>query len=122
MIPKSIRATAERYILFPLIKERTSFTIKSHRSARVRPASPKRNACYTQRGGLYSTILLKNNQKELASHPRGTRRLKSKPNNLTTRVRPTSLRQSAPQKRSLPPLRKPTTIRVGPRPRRRRVL
>jgi hypothetical protein len=33
---------------------------------------------------------------------------------LTTRVRPTSLRQSAPQKRSLPPLRKPTTTRVGP--------
>jgi hypothetical protein len=35
-------------------------------------------------------------QKELASHPRGTRRPKSKPNNLTTRVRPTSLRQCAP--------------------------
>jgi hypothetical protein len=56
----------------------------------------------------------KNNQKELASYPRGARRPKSKPNNLTTRVRPTSLRQSAPQKRSLPPLRKPTTTRVGP--------
>src|SRR5450755_2515878 len=113
MTSKSTRATAERYIPFPLIKERTSFTIKPHRSARVRPASPRRNACYTQRGGLYSTILLKNNQKELASHPRGARRPKSKPNNLTTRVRPTSLRQSAPKKRSLPPLRKPTTTRVG---------
>src|SRR5450432_3514508 len=48
MILKSTRATAERCISFPLIKERTSFIIKPHRSARVRPASPRRNACYTQ--------------------------------------------------------------------------
>src|SRR5450755_1190845 len=53
MIPKSTRATAERCIPFPLIKERTSFTIKPYRSARVRPASFRRDACYTQRGGLY---------------------------------------------------------------------
>src|SRR5450432_114378 len=63
MIPKSTRATAERCIPFPSIKERTSFTIKPHRSARVRPTSPRQNACYIQRGGLCSIILLKNNQK-----------------------------------------------------------
>jgi hypothetical protein len=52
--------------------------------------------------------------KELASHPRGARRPKSKLNTLTTRVRPASFRQSAPQKRPLSPLQKLIITHGGP--------
>src|SRR5450432_4251012 len=97
----------------------------NHRPAHVRPASPRRNACHTQPDnaceaypqtkrtteevssastethndtrGAYRPRGRRVRPKELASHPRGARRPKSKPNNLTTRVRPISLRQRALQ-------------------------
>jgi hypothetical protein len=74
--------------------------------------SPASAETHNDTRGAYGPRRRRVLQKEMASHPRGARRPKSKPNNLTTRVRRT-LRQSAPQKRSLPPLRKLTTTRVG---------
>src|SRR5450432_3585277 len=95
-----------------------------HRPARVRPASFRRDAYYTQRGGLYdlqdtSEITTKswlrtlvvlgdqNRSQTIDRHASGLRAPGETraTHNLITRVRRT-LRQSAPQKRSLPPLRK----------------
>jgi hypothetical protein len=99
--------------LFPSFQPDNAHEAYPQTKRTTEKVSPASTETHKNTRGAYRPRGRRVPQKELASHPRGARRPKSRPNNLTTRVRHT-LRQSAPQKRSLPPLRKTTMTRVGP--------